>query len=351
MDARRPKVAVICGKAPIPDETFIRREIEALRVDCDVKVFGLGWRAPALCRRNAFRGVPLRDAIALIPRSRTIREIASFVAGGGRIIAHFAWRTADIAAAASRLSGMPWECHVHAWDVFTRPLQETRRRLESASAIVACSRMAAEAVASCGIPAERISVSMHPLPMDRILALKERRRASATDRPFRVIAVGRLVPKKGFDILLRAWPLLPAEILDGARLVIVGDGPEMGRLRALADVPGVPQGSVLFRGGLTEDEALGEMADADIFVLPSRRMPDGDRDGISNAMREAMALGLGVITTDAGAAAEVLRATSDNAPIPSEASAGGLVLHAPVMPAVLAEAIANELARIHNKRT
>ena len=340
MDARRPRVAVVCGKAPIPDETFIRREIEVLRRDCDVRVFGLGWRIPALRDIFAMRALPPRSAIPLLPRLRTVCEIASFVADGGRIIAHFAWRTADVAAAASRLSGMQWECHVHAWDVFTRPPSEVRRRLESASSVVACSRMAAEAVASCGIPPERISVSMHPLPTDKIQArLRSPRRPSPHD-PFRVVAVGRLVPKKGFDILLRAWSLLPS---GGASLVIVGDGPERGNLQRLANAPSVPPGSVVFRGSLSEDGTLDEIADADLFVLSSRRMPDGDRDGISNALREAMALGVRVVTTDAGAAPEVL-------PDSSSPGAGGVVLHAPVTPEALAGAMAREMELAYNKR-
>lgn len=343
MDARRPRVAVVCGRAPIPDETFIRREIEVLRCSNNVRVFGLAWRFPALGSLRLLRGMALRDAASLLPRMRTVREIASFVAGDGRIIAHFAWRTADIAAAASRLSGCPWECHVHAWDIFARPQPEIRRRLETASKIVACSRTAADAVEACGIPAERISVAMHPLPMGKIAARLHSARPPVHDRPFRVAAVGRLVPKKGFDTILLAWPLFLEGVGltqgDGARLVIVGDGPERGKLRRLANAPSIPRGSVVFRGRLSEDETLDEIAGADLFVLPSRRMPDGDRDGISNALREAMALGVRVVTTDAGAAVEV-----------ASASADVTVLHAPVAPESLADAMAREFAGLHNNR-
>lgn len=343
MDARRPRVAVVCGKAPIPDETFIRREIEILRRDHDVRVFGLGWRFPSMGGFKAIRGMPLHAAATLLPRLRTVRDVASFVADGGTIIAHFAWRTADVAAAAARLSGRPWECHVHAWDVFTRPPAETRNRLETASRIVACSRMAADAVVACGIPADRVYVEMHPLPMDKIAARLRSARQPERSRQFRVVAVGRLVPKKGFDILLRAWPMfLEGAGLaqsEGARLVIVGDGPERVRLQRLAGASSAPKGSVVFAGRLDEDATLDAMADAGLFVLPSRRMPDGDRDGISNALREAMALGVRVVTTDAGAAAEVV-----------VADAGGTVLHAPVTPEELAGALAREYARLHNNR-
>ena len=78
MDARRPRVAVVCGMAPIPDETFIRREIEVLRCSNNVRVFGLAWRFPALGSLRLLRGMALRDAVSLLPRMRTVREIASY---------------------------------------------------------------------------------------------------------------------------------------------------------------------------------------------------------------------------------------------------------------------------------
>ena len=72
---------------------------------------------------------------------------------------------------------------------------------------------------------------------------------------------------------------------------------------------------------------------ADLLVLPSRRLANGDRDGIPNAVLEAMALGVPVVTTDAGAAGEVV---ADGAT--------GLLLPSPATPEALASAIAR-LAR------
>ena len=73
---------------------------------------------------------------------------------------------------------------------------------------------------------------------------------------------------------------------------------------------------------------LCAVASADMLVLPSRRLPDGDRDGIANVILEAMALGVPVVTTDAGAAGEVI-----------ENGVSGQLLPHPTAPDTLSAAI------------
>jgi glycosyltransferase involved in cell wall biosynthesis len=148
--------------------------------------------------------------------------------------------------------------------------------------------------------------------------------------------VGRLVEKKGFDTLIRAWPSVVAAV-PGARLRIVGDGPCRASLRRLAQSLGLA-GHLEFAGALPEGETLRAIADADMLVLPSRRMADGDRDGIPNVILEAMALGVPVVTTDAGAAGEVV---ADGV--------SGILLPCPVDPDALAAAVAR-LAQDANLR-
>ena len=322
------KLAVVCAEAPEPRETFLRRDIAALRTRFDVRVFGLSRRLPTLAGAALLRAFPPRAALSLAIRLRTVREIADYVADGGAILAHFAWTTADIAAAASRLSGRPWLCFVHAWDVFTRPAGELRRRTATASCVVACSQGAADACAAAGIDRAKIAVVHHALPDFSTL----RPFPPATDppvatRPFTAVAVGRLVEKKGFDILLRAWPAV-RDALPDARLRIIGDGPCAPSLHHLAGDMCGRDGSVEFAGALPEDETLQAIAAADLLVLPSRRLANGDRDGIPNAVLEAMALGVPVVTTDAGAAGEVI---ADGAT--------GLLLPSPATPEMLAAAI------------
>ncbi|WAZ21851.1 glycosyltransferase [Streptomyces cinnabarinus] len=106
-----------------------------------------------------------------------------------------------------------------------------------------------------------------------------------------VVCVGRLCRQKGQDLLLRAWTTV-VERVPGARLVLVGEGPDGGPLRARA-----PK-SVLFTGAVT-DAAPWYQA-ADLVVLPSRW------EGMALAPLEAMACGRPVVVTDVDGARESL---------------------------------------------
>ncbi|GHF65666.1 glycosyl transferase family 1 [Streptomyces griseus] len=104
-----------------------------------------------------------------------------------------------------------------------------------------------------------------------------------------VVCVGRLTRQKGQDVLLRAWRRMPVA---GARLVLVGDGPDRGALEASAP-PGV-----LFTGACADVRPW--IHAADVLVLPSRW------EGMALAPLEAMACGRPVVMTDVNGARESL---------------------------------------------
>ncbi|MEU5436017.1 glycosyltransferase family 4 protein [Streptomyces sp. NPDC020719] len=106
-----------------------------------------------------------------------------------------------------------------------------------------------------------------------------------------VVCVGRLCRQKGQDVLLDAWRELGRE-LPGARLVLVGDGPDEQALRAAAP------GSVVFAGAV-EDVTAWYRA-ADVVVLPSRW------EGMALAPLEAMACQKPVVVTDVGGSSQSL---------------------------------------------
>ncbi len=316
------RIAVVCSEAPTPRETFLCRDIAALRRHHAVRVFGLNRRAPPLSLLPLLRRHTLHEAASLAFRLRTAAEIADYVTGNGAIMAHFAWTTADVAAAAAQLSERPWFCFVHAWDVFTRPAAELRRRTATATRIIACSRAAADACAAAGINRDRITVIHHA-----VFQVESRKSKVKGPRPPAVIAVGRLVEKKGFDTLIRAWPAV-VRVVPGATLRIIGNGPCAASLQRLAREVCGTDNAIDFPGNLPEDDTLRAIASSDMLVLPSRRLPDGDRDGIANVILEAMALGVPVVTTDAGAAGEVV-----------EDGVSGLLLPHPAAPDSLSAAI------------
>lgn len=311
MPSPRRKLAVVCGKAPVPNESFIRRDLDAISNDFDIRIFGLNSRGFSTRGIEVLANYPLRRAISVARRLQTANQIASFTGRDGIILAHFAWTTADIASAAAKIAGCKWICFVHAWDVFTRPKREIFSRLESASLVIACSRSAAEAVTLSGIEQSRIVIVHHGIKFE---AFREFERhpsnTSCIERPLSglnltIRAVGRLVPKKGFDTLVRAWPEV-RNTFPQAVLEIVGDGPCRSNLEKLAASTNLPPDAISFAGMQEEHETLRSIAEADAIILPSRRMPNGDRDGIANVIIEAMALKTPVITTNSGAAGEII---------------------------------------------
>jgi glycosyltransferase involved in cell wall biosynthesis len=111
-----------------------------------------------------------------------------------------------------------------------------------------------------------------------------------------ILAVGRLVPKKGFDTLLRAFAMLASRIPD-LRLVLIGDGPERDTLEALSRELGV-ESRVHMAGAGSQEDVREAMRRADCFALPCRVGDDGDRDGIPVVLMEAMASGVPVVCGD-----------------------------------------------------
>ncbi|MFH9548863.1 glycosyltransferase [Streptomyces sp. NPDC017435] len=106
-----------------------------------------------------------------------------------------------------------------------------------------------------------------------------------------VVCVARLCRQKGQDVLLAAWADIAAKV-PGARLVLVGDGPDGERLRSRA-----PE-SVLFAGAV--DDAVPWYQAADLVVLPSRW------EGMALSPLEALACGRPVVVTDVDGARESL---------------------------------------------
>ena len=122
----------------------------------------------------------------------------------------------------------------------------------------------------------------------------------------RVVGVGRMVRRKGFDTLLDAWGLLGrASTVVGPELVLVGDGPERSSLER--QVRRSRLGRVTFTGALDEAGVLTQLHRADVFALPIRTRLGGlDSEGLGLAALEASACGLPVVVGRSGGAPETV---------------------------------------------
>lgn len=116
--------------------------------------------------------------------------------------------------------------------------------------------------------------------------------------PRRIVAAGRLVPWKNFDVLIKAMSSVLLKVPD-AELLIVGDGPEYGRLQALSDAP-MLRGRVTLAGRMKRDELLKTIAESAVFALPS------SYEGFSHQLVEAFACGAAVVASRAGGNAELV---------------------------------------------
>jgi glycosyltransferase involved in cell wall biosynthesis len=119
-----------------------------------------------------------------------------------------------------------------------------------------------------------------------------------------VLAVGRLVEKKGFDVLLRACRTLRDQ---GRRIscVIIGDGEDRDALMALHAELALGD-SVRFIGARPRDEVLRWMARAHLVAAHCLQAADGNRDALPTVIIEALALGVPVVTTAVGGIAEIV---------------------------------------------
>jgi len=155
-------------------------------------------------------------------------------------------------------------------------------------------------VANCGAAAERLRDELVPARKISVVAngldLAGYPPRGPIARVRRVAMVANLRPEKGQDVLLDAAATVVRHFPD-ARFTLVGGGPEREALRARAESLGLTT-AVTFVGHC--EDVPGQLADADMFVLPSRS------EAFPNAVLEAMAVGLPAIASRVGGLLEVI---------------------------------------------
>jgi glycosyltransferase involved in cell wall biosynthesis len=163
------------------------------------------------------------------------------------------------------------------------------------AAFLACGRPTVSHLASLGIPREKIASFPYWVAVPERWSLPNRC-AKQSAEPLRLLAVGRQVPVKQFEIAIRAVALANNESPACAELVFAGDGPERLKLEALASSLGCTD-SVRFAGWLQNPEVFAELERSDALVLTSKF------DAYGVVVLEAMAMGRAVLASSGVTAA------------------------------------------------
>ena len=323
------RVAYILASYPAPSETFIRREIDAVRRQgVAIDVYSLrkptepeagvcyrgdipagekfGAAAWAICRparlASAVRRIlaeQFAHPLALAKSLRNVLTAAAFArriqrSGAIALHAHFASEPAAVARTISLLTSLPYTFSVHARDIFLLEKPSLVGRIRCARAVSACTFTAFDRVKEL-VPADmhdRVHRIPHGIDVGSIGC------SAAVHREPMVMMAGRLVEKKGTPVLLKALALLR----DAGRPVpctILGDGPERPAIERLIGELGIGN-LVRLHGWASPGTVRGWMTQASVLAVPSIIARDGDRDGLPNVILEAAAAGLPVVASDVG---------------------------------------------------
>src|SRR5436305_7415542 len=316
------RLAVFCDAYPELSETFILNEAKALAaLGHDVRVEAgrhaeranpdadggppvvyadderASWRALAwLVARHPLRSA--RDRALALARwrreeqVRPLRALAPVVRrvaerGDEHLHAHFAAGAALDAMRVLLLTGILYSVTTHGYDIWQHP-RNLREKLARARFHVAVSDYNMRAVAQ--IQPERL----HKVVMGVDGGVFARTEPYPGGRT--VVAVGRLVEKKGFVHLVEAARRLP-----DVEFRIVGGGPLRDQLAGAAGP------NVTLVGALAPEGVRADLERADLLALPSVVARDGDRDAMPVAVKEALAMEVPVVASNEVALPEVVR--------------------------------------------
>lgn len=338
MSASPPVIAYLFTTFPKNTETFLQREIIALRAHgAELRIYSLWggggsfrgqpvqrfskWRLLTLLWLIPYEAYRRPEVLKQLLRGLFTRRAPSFLnfwenmlgAGFACIFArefrrdkpawvHAAWGGAPATAAwlLWRLDGHRFSAAAHAYDIFEHGGDWwLADKLEHAAFIHTSTEMGRRALAERRLSPEKIVCIRRGL--DRLPVLKSIRSVRA---PLHLVCVARLVEKKGLDRQLRIYAALRAAGVPFAAR-IVGEGPLRAELEKLAGHLGIAS-DVAFTGHLPQHEVWNQLAWADVLLHTGVVAPSGDRDGLPNVIPEAMSAGVLVMTSPAAATTEAI---------------------------------------------
>ena len=272
------------------------------------------------------------------PRKLYLKELLQAFALADRLLdapdvrhlhAHFAHGTTTVTWLAACITGLPFSFTGHARDIYSWKLNRKgwlRRKLLAARFVVTCTEANVRHLKGIAPDAD-VHLVYHGLSADFTTLLKDGKSPQRNGR-MRILGVGRLVAKKGFDTLVDACAVLRDRGVPFDALIVGQDDTDGEALRqkiADLDVP------VELPGPVGPEALLDEYRRAGALCMPCRLLPT-DRDGIPNVLVEAMAAGAPVVATAVSGIPELV-----------EHEVNGLLI-----PPDDPEALADALLRLHD---
>ena len=260
------------------------------------------------------------------PRKLYVKELLQAVALADRLAdapdvrhlhAHFAHGTTTVTWLCSEITGLPFSFTGHAKDIYSPSLNPAgllRRKLVAARFAVTCTEANVRHLRTIA-PDAVVHRVYHGLNADFSRLMGEERAAAAPGPDgsngarrdvVRLLGVGRLVEKKGFDVVVDACAELDRRGVDFEAVIVGPDGDAGPGLRRRIAELGLG-GRIRLEGQMSQAELYDEYRRASAFCLPCRILDNGDRDGIPNVLAEAMAAGAPVVTTPIAGIPEIVR--------------------------------------------
>ena len=244
-------------------------------------------RHPLRCLDDLRQRRRWRREEAVLPL-RVLAPVASRLRAHGvtHLHVHFATEIALDAMRLSRILGLPYSVTAHAYEIYQQPRNLPEKLVRAAFSTSGCDYTVRDLQALVP-PARRESVHRIIMGVDA----NEFVRSGPYPGGRVVVAVGRLVEKKGFSDLVEA-----CASLGDVRLVIIGEGPLRADLESQVARLGIEDRVVLL-GARSPSEIRAELEGADVLAMPCVVAADGDRDSMPVVVKEALAMEIPVVCT------------------------------------------------------
>ena len=214
-----------------------------------------------------------------------------------RMHAHYAHGATTVAWLASMITGLPFTFTAHARDIYAESLNPAgllKRKMLAAEFVVTCTGANRDHLLTVA-PEATVHLVYHGLAVDVEDKLTDAPPRTAPNGHLRLLGVGRLVRKKGFDVFVEACGELQRRGVPFEAAIVGPDGEHGDEVRARIRELGL-EDKIALPGSMDQAALCDAYRGADALCQPCRVLAE-DRDGIPNVLVEAMACGIPVVTT------------------------------------------------------